>query len=201
MSLNVKGQRSRLLGTKSAVHSHHPRQRRNGTYSLQMTLRSGRRHHSVAARGWCRRPCVRCMFGKTSLALVWICFSSFCYLLTFICASCHFYSFSVQLPFSAARVCVQSKSNFCSHFCRATPCQRGIRYGLVSLVRSKSQPMDDKPPLKRRCYGHVIQLNFLGPNHIFERLKLGISNLMSALILTSTSVFVRRIDYPRKRCA
>ena len=134
MSLNVKGQRSRLLGTKSAVHSHHPRQRRNGTHSLQMTLRSGRRHHSVAVRGWFRRSCVRCMFGETSLALVWICFSSFCYMLTFISASCHVFSFSVQLPFSTARVCVQSKSNFCSYFCRATPCQRGIRYGLVSLV-------------------------------------------------------------------
>ena len=34
-----------------AVYSHHPRQRRNGTRSLQMTSRSRRRHHSVAAGG------------------------------------------------------------------------------------------------------------------------------------------------------
>ena len=30
----------------------------------------------------------------------------------------------------------------------------------------KSKPMDDKPSLKGRSYGHMTPLNFGGPNHI-----------------------------------
>ena len=45
--VKVKGP---LRGTKKrGFNSHHPRQRRNGTRSTQMTSRSGRRDHSVAA--------------------------------------------------------------------------------------------------------------------------------------------------------
>jgi len=60
---------SRSPGTKRAVYSYHPRQRRNGTCWLQITLCSSRRDHFVAAGGdfGC---CVRFIFGKTSLALV-----------------------------------------------------------------------------------------------------------------------------------
>ena len=49
-----QGQRSKVkvTGDKNrAVHSYRPRQRRNGTRSLQMTSRSSGRNHSVAAGG------------------------------------------------------------------------------------------------------------------------------------------------------
>ena len=36
---------------KCAVHSHHPQQWQNGMHSLQITLRRGRWHHSVAREG------------------------------------------------------------------------------------------------------------------------------------------------------
>ena len=45
----VKGQGHQ--GQKHTVHSHHPRRRRNGTRSLQITSFSSRREHSVAAGG------------------------------------------------------------------------------------------------------------------------------------------------------
>jgi len=60
-------------GQKRAVHSNHPRQRRNGTRSLQMTSRNSRRDHSVAAGVWFRGP-VCGLFGKTSLAVVLVLF-------------------------------------------------------------------------------------------------------------------------------
>jgi len=68
-----QGQKSKVKVTrnkKRAVHSNHPRQRRDGTRSLQITSRSSRRQHSVAARVVISGTCVRFMFGKTSLALV-----------------------------------------------------------------------------------------------------------------------------------
>ena len=68
----VKGQGHQRQ--KRAVHSHHPRQRRNGTRWLQITSRSSRPIIPllpvVISSG-----CVRSMFGKTSLALI---FSFFC---------------------------------------------------------------------------------------------------------------------------
>jgi len=70
-----QGQRSRSPGTKNALYtSITPRPRPNGTHSQQMTSRSGKWHHSVSAGGGglFRQPCVRCMFGKTSLALVFL---------------------------------------------------------------------------------------------------------------------------------
>jgi len=73
-SLNVKvnGQRSRSpQGQKTRCAL---RQRANGMRSLQTTSRSSGRDHSVAAGGGAviSAACVRFMFGKTSLALVFI---------------------------------------------------------------------------------------------------------------------------------
>ena len=42
-------------GQKRAMHSRHPRQRRNGTISMLITLHTTRQDHSVAAAGWFRR--------------------------------------------------------------------------------------------------------------------------------------------------
>ena len=78
-SLNVKAkdQCSRSSGTKNNLCTPiTPQQRRNGTRSLQITLFSSRRQHSVAAGGMISVACVRFMFDKTSLALVF-----------FVCAS------------------------------------------------------------------------------------------------------------------
>jgi len=57
---NVKVTRDK----KRAVHSYHPRQRRNGTRSLQITSCCSRQDRSAA--------CARFMFGKTTLAPVYI---------------------------------------------------------------------------------------------------------------------------------
>jgi len=47
---------------KRAVHSHHPRQRQNGTCLLQITSGSSGRDNSVAAGGWCWGPvCGLCL--------------------------------------------------------------------------------------------------------------------------------------------
>ena len=50
-SLNVKVKGQGHQGQKRAVHSHHSRQRRNGTSSLQMISCSTGQHHSIAAGG------------------------------------------------------------------------------------------------------------------------------------------------------
>ena len=65
-----QGQRSRSPGTKNALYPPITPGNDGMERAQQMTSRSGRRHHSVTADGWFRCPCVRCMFGKTSLALV-----------------------------------------------------------------------------------------------------------------------------------
>ena len=58
-NVKVKGQ-----GHQGQIkHSHHPRQRRNGTRSLHITSRTSRRDHSVAA-GVFSAACVRFVFGK-----------------------------------------------------------------------------------------------------------------------------------------
>jgi len=67
-----------IRNKKHAVHSHYPQQRRNGTSWLQTTSCSSRWHHSVAAGGVISVACMRFMFGKTSLALVLICFYFAC---------------------------------------------------------------------------------------------------------------------------
>jgi len=74
-----QGQRSRSPWTKNARgNTITPRQRRNGTRSLQMTSRSSGRHHSVASRGMISTACVRFMCIKTSLV----------YFLLFRCSNC-----------------------------------------------------------------------------------------------------------------
>jgi len=73
LNVRVKCQRSRSPGTKKrAVHSHYPRQQRNGTHSLQIMTVSSRRDHSVAAWAVISEACVRFVLGKTSLALGFI---------------------------------------------------------------------------------------------------------------------------------
>ena len=77
MSLNVKVKGHHREGQKHSFHSHHSWQRR--------MERAHRKWHHAAADGtmpslsgvgWCQWPCVRCVFGKTSLALVFPLFSS-----------------------------------------------------------------------------------------------------------------------------
>ena len=65
LDVKVKGQRSRSPQTKTRCALPSPRQRRNGTRSLQITSFSSRQDHSVAAGG-ISGACVRFMFGKTS---------------------------------------------------------------------------------------------------------------------------------------
>jgi len=66
-SLNIKVKGQGHQGQKRARHSRHPRQRGNGTRSLQMTSRSSGRRHSVAP--WViSAACVRLVFGKSSSA-------------------------------------------------------------------------------------------------------------------------------------
>ena len=60
-SLNVKVKSQGHQRQKRAWHSHHPRQRRKGTRSLQVTSRSSGRHHSVPAGGDFG-ACVRCVW-------------------------------------------------------------------------------------------------------------------------------------------
>ena len=65
MSLNVKVMDKNALYTPIT----YPRQRRNGTRSLQVTSLSSRPDHSVVSRGWFWRHACG-LFGKTFLALV-----------------------------------------------------------------------------------------------------------------------------------
>jgi len=70
MSLNVKVKGQGHQGQKRDFHSRHPRQQRNGTRLLQMTSRSGDGTIPSLPGGVISAACVRCMVGKTSLALV-----------------------------------------------------------------------------------------------------------------------------------
>ena len=72
-----QGQRSKVKVTRdknARCHSHHLRQRTNGTRSLQTTSRSSGRHHSVAAGGFRRPACGVCFIKNLySVALVFLC--------------------------------------------------------------------------------------------------------------------------------